>query len=162
MNPYAPRSIDRPTDVPLDRDADLSVLDEAKTFAAPGDPALWPRWREQLHRWRVEAARRVRYDGSRYASEPPGPFVVDVAWLWDELLYGHHRATFTVERYLAAAERKFGGIDGVVLWHAYPLIGIDGRDQFAYYRDVPELPDVIARLLQTSARRRTPTRYWLS
>ena len=152
MNPYAPRPIDRPTQVPLDPTADLSVLDESKILAAPDDPALWPRWREQLHRWRADAAQRIRYDGSRYDAEPDGPFVVDVVWLWDELLYDRDGVAFTVDRYLATVRREFGGVDGVLLWHAYPLIGIDGRDQFAYYHDVPELPDVVSQLQETGVR----------
>ena len=58
--PYVPRPIDLPTAVPLDPDADLSVLDEAKIFAAPDDPADWPAWRAALARWRAEARRADR------------------------------------------------------------------------------------------------------
>ncbi|MQA77872.1 MAG: SUMF1/EgtB/PvdO family nonheme iron enzyme [Streptosporangiales bacterium] len=137
------RPIDRWAEVPLDPDADLSVLDDAKIFAPPADPALWPRWREQLHRWRTEARERVAYDGSRYDDAANDCFVVDLVWMWDERLYDHHRGTFTVESYVDRARRDFGGIDGIVLWHAYPVIGIDERDQYDYYTSVPELPDVV-------------------
>src|SRR5262245_42393672 len=84
LQPYLPRPIDRPTDVPLERDADLSVLDEAKIFAAPDDPTLWPRWRDQLMRWRSEARARLRYSGAHYDAVPGGCFSVCLAWLWDE------------------------------------------------------------------------------
>lgn len=142
-NPYVPRPIDRPTVVPLDPDADLSVLDEAKIFAAPGDAADWPAWRDALTRWRREARERIGYDGARYGVERTDGFVVALTWLWDELLYDHATGRFDVDGYLAAAERDFGGVDGVVLWHAYPNEGIDERDQFAFF-DVPELPAVVA------------------
>jgi sulfatase modifying factor 1 len=49
---YGPRPLDRETAVPLGPSADLSVLDEAKVFAAPDDPGEWPAWREQLRRRR--------------------------------------------------------------------------------------------------------------
>ena len=46
---------------------------------------------------------------------------------------------------------RFGGFDGVVLWHAYPVIGIDDRNQCDYYRDVPGLRELVD---DAAARRR--------
>ncbi|MDZ5444885.1 SUMF1/EgtB/PvdO family nonheme iron enzyme [Micromonospora sp. 4G57] len=143
FNPYVPRPIDRPTDVPLGSHADLTTLDEAKIFAAPDDPADWPAWREQLARWRADALARLAYTGSHYDEITGDCFSVCLAWLWDETLYNHERGVFTVEAFLDAARRDFGGFDGVVLWHAYPVIGLDDRNQFDWYRDVPELPEVV-------------------
>ncbi|MEO3820303.1 SUMF1/EgtB/PvdO family nonheme iron enzyme [Plantactinospora sp. B24E8] len=143
FNPYVPRPIDRPTAVPLEPEADLSVLDEAKIFAAPDDPADWPAWRDRITRWRAEARRRLAYDGGHYDTVAGDNFSVGLVWLWDETLYDHQRGIFTVDAFLAAAERDFGGFDGVVLWHAYPVIGLDERNQFDYYRQVPELPEVV-------------------
>lgn len=140
--PYLPRPVDLPTPVPLDPAADLSLLDEAKIFAAPDDPAHWPAWREQLARWRADARRRLRYTGARYG-EVPNCFTVCLAWLWDEGIYDHERGEFTVDAFLDAAVADFGGFDGLVLWHAYPVIGLDDRNQFDFYRDVPELPGVV-------------------
>ncbi|GAB3153464.1 hypothetical protein GCM10027290_46280 [Micromonospora sonneratiae] len=144
FNPYVPRPIDLPTGVPLAPDADLSVLDEVKIFAAPEDPAQWPAWRDRITAWRTDARARIGYDGSHYDEIAGDCFSVCLAWLWDEKLYDHERGVFTVEEFLAEAERDFGGFDGVVLWHAYPVIGLDDRNQFDYYRQVPELPAVVA------------------
>ncbi|MDG4757489.1 SUMF1/EgtB/PvdO family nonheme iron enzyme [Micromonospora sp. WMMD710] len=143
FNPYVPRPIDRPTEVPLGGHADLSTLDEAKIFAAPADPADWPAWREQIARWRVDARDRIGYTGTHYDEIAGDCFSVCLAWLWDEALYDHERGVFTVDEFLDAAGRDFGGFDGVVLWHAYPVIGLDDRNQFDWYRDVPELPEVV-------------------
>ncbi|MCX5115924.1 SUMF1/EgtB/PvdO family nonheme iron enzyme [Micromonospora sp. NBC_00362] len=143
FNPYVPRPIDRPTEVPLGGHADLSTLDEAKIFAAPTDRADWPAWREQIARWRVDARHRIGYGGEHYDEIAGDCFSICLAWLWDETLYDHERGVFTVDEFLDAAGRDFGGFDGVVLWHAYPVIGLDDRNQFDWYRDVPELPEVV-------------------
>jgi formylglycine-generating enzyme len=146
-DPWAPRPIDLPTSVPLEPAAPLDALDTAKIFAAPDDPAEWPAWRDALTRWRSEAAVRVAYDDSAY-DRPEfawthGCFSVALVWLWDELLYDHAAARFTPESFCEESEREFGGFDGVVLWHAYPVIGIDERNQFDYYRDVPGIGDLV-------------------
>ncbi|MFI9644028.1 SUMF1/EgtB/PvdO family nonheme iron enzyme [Micromonospora sp. NPDC051925] len=143
FNPYVPRPIDRPTAVPLAADAPLDELDEAKIFAAPDEPADWPAWREQLTRWRAEARHRLGYTGRHYDEIAGDCHSVALLWLWDETLYDHERGVFTVDAFLDAAEGDFGGFDGVVLWHAYPVIGLDERNQFDYYLDVPELPEVV-------------------
>jgi Sulfatase-modifying factor enzyme 1 len=144
-DPWSPRPIDLPTAVPLD--GPLDDLDTAKVFAAPDDPQDWPAWREALRRWRGEAAERVRYEGSAYElpelSWTQRCFAVALAWLWDELLYDHEARRFTPERYRAHAAREFGGLDGIVLWHAYPIIGLDERNQFDFYREVTGLPELV-------------------
>ena len=126
----------------------LDGLDSAKIFAAPDDPAEWPAWREALD----ALARRGRRAGRlrrRRLRAPElawtrGCFSVALVWLWDELLYDHDAGRFTPERFCAESEREFGGFDGVVLWHAYPVIGIDERNQFDFYRDVPGIRELVA------------------
>ena len=155
-DPWSPRPIDLPTPVPLDPEADLELLDAAKIFAAPADPADWPAWREALTRWRVDAAARIGYDGAAYAlpeyAWTRGCHSVALVWLWDELLYDHVARRFTPDRFLTESEREFGGFDGIVLWHAYPVIGIDERNQFDYYRDVPGLRDLVEVLQEHGVR----------
>ena len=147
-DPLVPRPIDLPTAVPLEPGAELDALDTAKILAAPDDPADWPTWRETLKRWRAEAAARIAYDDGAYRTPELAwtqqCFSVALAWLWDELLYDHAAARFTPERFCEESEREFGGFDGVVLWHAYPVIGIDERNQFDYYRDVPGIRELVA------------------
>jgi hypothetical protein len=136
FDPLVPRPIDLPT--PIEGD-----LDRAKIVAAPDDPADWPAWRDALARWREHA--RGGYDGGAYErlGWTQSCFAVALVWLWDERLYDHAAQRFTPDRLLAEGEREFGGYDGVVLWHAYPVIGIDERNQFDWYRGVPGLRDLV-------------------
>jgi hypothetical protein len=155
FDPLVPRPIDLPTPVPLDDGAGpdgaagplgLAALDDAKIFAAPDDPALLPAWRERLHAWRADARLRHAYDDAAYrrpgAAWAAGCHAVAQVWLWDELLYDAAAHRFTPGRFLADAER-FGGLDAVVLWHAYPVIGIDDRNQWDHYRGVPGITDLV-------------------
>ena len=148
FDPYRPRPIDRPAVVPLDPGTDLSTLDEAKIFAAPDDPSQWRDWRAALDRWRTGAQQRLGYAGMAYgdASWVSSCYAVALVWLWDERLYDHATGQFTPAEFLAWAQQEFGGFDGVVLWHAYPVIGLDDRNQYDFYRDIPELPQLVARL----------------
>ena len=141
-----PRPIDRPTTLPLDGPIDRDAADAAKIFAAPDDPADWRRWRERLVEWRHAARERWPYDDDAY-TRPAAQwarrcFSVALVWLWDERLFDHATHRFDVGRFLDTTA-DFGGFDAVVLWQAYPIIGIDERSQFDFYRDVPGIAGVV-------------------
>lgn len=145
FDPLHPREIDLPAPVPLDVDLTdgeaARALDDAKIFAAPTDPSDIPQWRAQLEAWRSGARNRHgeprRYDdpAAQWASRC---FTVAQVWLWDELFFDFAAQRFTPELFVEDARKRFGGLDGIVLWHAYPVIGIDDRNQWDFY-DVPEL-----------------------
>jgi formylglycine-generating enzyme required for sulfatase activity len=150
-----PRAIDRPTVLPRGGELDPAVGDIAKIFAAPSDRADWPAWREDLSAWRLEARARLDYDGAAYERTETGwarsAYSVAQIWLWDERLFDHERQEFTVDAFLDRVA-DHGGFDGVVLWHAYPIIGIDDRNQFDFYRQVPGLDALVERLHERGVR----------
>lgn len=145
LDPLVPRTIDLPTIIPQGGRIDPAVGDIAKIFAAPDDPAEWPAWREALAAWRRDARERLNYDGAAYERSPWTRSAYSVAqiWLWDERLFDHESQRFTVDHFLSETAH-LGGFDGIVLWHAYPIIGIDDRNQFDFYRDVAGLRELIA------------------
>jgi hypothetical protein len=107
----------------------------------PTDPELWPEWRLALHRWAETTRDQLGYDGGLYDraefSWSSSCFTSALVMLWDSEFYDSTTGRFTVESYLRRGEEQFGGYDAVVLWHAYPRIGVDELNQFDFYRYVP-------------------------
>ena len=147
IDPLVPRTIDLPATLPAGGVIDPAVGDIAKIFAAPDDPADWPAWRDHLAAGRLEARARLEYSGAAYELEHArwtrAAYSVALTWLWDERLFDHETQRFTVDSFLQTTA-DLGGFDGIVLWHAYPIIGIDDRNQFDFYREVPGIAEVIA------------------
>lgn len=120
--------------------------DEAKMFAGPSSLLERDAWRANLQSWKIEAAARINYDDSLYSKAPfkaYESFNMALIWLWDELIFDFKTQEFTPEKLLEDC-KKFGGIDGVILWHAYPVIGIDSRNQFDFYNQVDGLDKLIS------------------
>jgi hypothetical protein len=55
----------------------------------------------------------------------------------DRGFYDHKQNHYRVDALIDDGIQRFGGYDAVVLWHAYPRIGFDDRNQFDFYRDMP-------------------------
>lgn len=110
-------------------------------FPAPADPPLWPVFRASLLAWREETRARLRYDDSLYRRPEfawsSSNFACGFLMTCDQRFYDQESKRYRVNELLDEAKRDFGGFDSVVLWHAYPRIGIDERNQFDFYRDLP-------------------------
>ena len=108
---------------------------------APEDPSLWPEYRARLAAWRAAEKARLGYSDKLYGRADFAwarrCFACGFAMLNDETLLDGRRGRFTPEKFLEEGLREFGGYDALVLWHAYPRIGLDERNQFDFYRDQP-------------------------
>ena len=105
---------------------------------APSDESERRVWREQLHQWRSATRYLAGYDGALYNAPEfawiPQTFTLALVMMWDLLFYDHG---YQLEAFLDHGEREFGGYDALILWHAYPRIGFDDRNQFDFYRQMP-------------------------
>ncbi len=118
------------------------VFDPTKDIiAAPRDPALWPVFREQLAQWRTQARAALAYDDTLYGKPEfawaSSSYACYFLMMYDELFFDAKTGRYTVDAILEEGDREFDGYDSVVLWHAYPRIGVDQRNQFDFYRDMP-------------------------
>ena len=110
-------------------------------FAGPSSPAEQPGWLETLKAWRGQRHTLLRYSSSQY--ERP-----ELEWtqhvfsqvqllIWDRSFYDPEKGEYTVDRFLAETESRIGPIDAVLIWHVYPNLGVDERNQFDLLRDLP-------------------------
>ncbi|MBN1854492.1 MAG: SUMF1/EgtB/PvdO family nonheme iron enzyme [Pirellulales bacterium] len=119
----------------------LTGLDIPALIPAPDHRDQWNDWREHLHRWRADALQALQYRGQFY-SQPEFAWTSSVfcsyfAMLWDERLFDPATCSYRLDSFLDAIEGEFGPIDSLVIWHGYPNLGFDPKNQFDMYRNMP-------------------------
>ncbi len=108
---------------------------------APANPGDWDSAREHIRQWREQSKRELHYNDALYRRSDfawvPSFYSCGFLMLNDEAVYSPKSERFEIDAFIEQGWKDFGGYDGVVLWHAYPRIGIDDRNQFDFYRDQP-------------------------
>jgi formylglycine-generating enzyme required for sulfatase activity len=98
-------------------------------------------WRGDITHWRDEQRRRIGYDGTAYTDPrmqwTQRSFIQPQMMAHDRFFYDPVAGRYTVDRYLDDVDRRYGGIDSVLIWHTYPNLGSDDRNQFDLFRDLP-------------------------
>jgi formylglycine-generating enzyme required for sulfatase activity len=98
-------------------------------------------WLADVTHWRSERLIRIGYNDARYvlpalkwtqSSFIQPQMMVEDRYFYDPIVHG-----YTVERYLDDLERRYGGIDAVLIWPTYPNMGIDNRNQHDWIRSMP-------------------------
>lgn len=110
-------------------------------IAPPSDPAARPEFRRRLRAWRGERRAALDYSDALYRRPEfawtTRNFACCFLMLNDGLFVDPASGRYTVGRLIEHGRTEFGGFDSVVLWHAYPRLGLDDRNQFDCYRDQP-------------------------
>ena len=104
----------------------------------PGD---FQAWLEDMKGWRIEQLNRAGYDDAGYRRPDlqwaRRDIVQTKAMPTDPFFLDPHTGRYTVDRFLADLKQRFGGVDSVLLWPAYPNIGVDDRNQLDWHRNLP-------------------------
>ena len=99
------------------------------------------RWLRDLEHWRNERRIRIAYDPSRYnlpaLKWTQSSFIQPQMMVQDRYLYDPIAGKYTVDRYLDDLEKRYGGIDAVLVWSTYPNMGIDDRNQLDMVQSMP-------------------------
>ncbi len=98
-------------------------------------------WIAELIDWRREHLTRIGYDDANYRRPElqwaQRNFVHAQMMVEDRYFYDPVAGEYTVDRYLDDLEKRFGGIDSVLVWFVYPNIGIDARNKTDLAHDLP-------------------------
>lgn len=98
-------------------------------------------WLVDITHWRNERRIRIGYDGSRYdlpvLKWTQSSFIQPQMMVEDRYFYDAVAMRYTVDRYLDDLEKRYGGIDAVLIWPTYPNMGIDNRNQQDMIRSMP-------------------------
>ncbi len=117
------------------------LMDSNNIIPAPNDPGQWQAWREALFAWKKKKQVQLNYDGKSYRSESFNWVTSDFAccfiMMCDSEFYDYKQDEYLINSLIVDGKVQYGGYDSVVLWHAYPRIGLDDRNQFDFYRDMP-------------------------
>jgi formylglycine-generating enzyme required for sulfatase activity len=120
---------------------DTAYQPQNEQIPGPPSPNAFNSWLRDVTHWRNERRIRVGYSGSEY--ERPefkwtqSSFMQPQMMIEDRYFYDPVAGKYTVDRYLDDLVKRYGGIDSVLVWHTYPNIGLDDRNQNDLLRDMP-------------------------
>jgi gamma-glutamyl hercynylcysteine S-oxide synthase len=114
-------------------------------------------WLRDITHWRDERRIRVGYNDSRYGqpalSWAQSSFIQPQTMVHDRALYDPQTGSYTVDHYLDDLEKRYGGIDSILIWPTYPNMGIDTRNQHDMLRSMPGGVNGVARMVADFHRR---------
>ncbi|MBD3224338.1 MAG: sulfatase-modifying factor protein, partial [Caldithrix sp.] len=64
-------------------------------------------------------------------------YAMVLMYAWDHDFYDTHKRRYTYPAFLDRAEKYLGGWDAFALWPTWPTLGIDQRNQWDLYGDLP-------------------------
>ena len=132
---YAPRG----QQIPAPDCMNLHFAWEGPQVTCP--PFMHERWLDDLRHWRAERRIRIAYDPSRYEAPAfrwtQSSFIQPQMMVHDRYFYDPVAGRYTVDRYLADLEKRYGGIDAALIWATYPNMGIDDRNQLEMVKSMP-------------------------
>ena len=81
-------------------------------------------------------------------------------YAWDEKFYDSQTQTFHLKDFLKRGDEWYGGDDFVAIWPTWPSLGMDQRNQWDLYRDLPGGLDKLNELADMS--RNQGTQFFIS
>src|ERR1019366_8249019 len=102
---------------------DTRYAPQNEQIPGPPDPSQFKSWLGDIQHWRSERLIRIGYDGSEYGrpefKSAQSSFMQPQMMIEDRYFYDRVAGKYTVDRYQDDIEKRYGGIDSVLVWHTY-------------------------------------------
>lgn len=107
----------------------------------PCPPGTHEAWLKDITHWRMEHKIRIGFNDRLYnlpaLKWTQSSFMQPQMMVEDRYLYDPSTGKYTVDRYLDDVDKRYGGIDAVLIWSTYPNMGIDARNQIQMVESMP-------------------------
>lgn len=129
--------------------------DGYEVIDGPADTSQSTAWLENWTAWRQVELPAHRYNAEDACNVYNMPalewtqrnFVQAMLLLHDRAIFDREANQFSVDSYVKGIEARVGKLDSVLLWPAYPNIGIDNRNQMDFLRHLPGGLDGVRQLI---------------
>ena len=136
-------------------------------FHPPDQIDAYGPWLRDIREWRRAARAATGHRDDRYRRPEARwlrqAFSIFLVNLWDRELQPE-AGRLNPEELLARLDRDYGGTDILMLWNGYPRIGLDDRNQFDLWRDLPGglvgVRDLISRIQERGLKVAIPYLPW--
>jgi iron(II)-dependent oxidoreductase len=107
----------------------------------PATPNDFPNWIAAMRSWRSSTLTKMKFNGTNFTLPQlqweHSSFIQPQMMAEDRYFFDHTTGKYTVDKYLADLNRRYGGIDSVLVWPTYPNMGIDDRNTDDMMRSMP-------------------------
>lgn len=131
-----------------------SLLIGDEVLEGPSSPSSFPSWIAAMQSFRSSVLAELNYSGAAYDIQELqwvqlNNSMQTLAMIHDQFLYDAEEGVYTPLVFLADLRARYGGIQSVLLWHSYPNIGVDNRNQFEMLASLPGYPEEVQEMIAT-------------
>lgn len=144
------------------------IPNHKEVWQPPANRSAQPAWLATITAWRLSCRSQINYSDAIY--DVPRlrwarmNFVQPQSHPYDRFFWNSTVQRYTVSTFLDDLTTRYGGIDSVLLWPTYPLLGLDDRNQYELFEALPGglsgLRDMVAEMHQHSVRVLFPWNGW--
>jgi len=121
-------------------------------IAGPVTPSQQKQWLDTLKQWRINERKKLQFNDKEYRKPAlswiKSTYIYAQMMAHDRYFYDPVKGKYTVDRYLDDLEKRYGGLDAVLIWPTYPNIGVDNRNQFDLVADMPGGKEAVKQMIR--------------